>query len=216
MTEFLVDMSEEEAADLAFMAEFLASLLLTPPDRDCLQALRSMQGQVSLGRIGGYLGEETAVDAIRQILTAGSAEEVAVSLERRHTALFEGIFRQRSLPPYASAWDGTGRLCGPAVGRMQQILRDLDIHLEGTSEMPDHIGIQLATLAEALRRGRPDIAARLLDELDWCARFGAALIKADDTGFYGALARLVLAFKTLMTADEAAAQPLHDPATARI
>ncbi|PTW50452.1 TorD/DmsD family molecular chaperone [Rhodovulum kholense] len=221
MSSFSQRLTAAEMADLAQTAEALASLFLAPPDLETVQALRSMPGQVALGRIGEILGAGSEVDALRQILADGPAEEVVTALGRRHTALFEGIFRQRSLPPYASAWDGTGRLCGPAAGRAQAILRDLDVHLDVTGEPADHLAVQLAALAEALRQDRSDIAARVLDELRWTDRFAAALTGADRTGFYGALARLVLALRTRLAADAAAAtdpgpEPLTRAVTAQI
>ncbi|MCB1354170.1 MAG: molecular chaperone TorD family protein [Rhodobacteraceae bacterium] len=187
--------SEVSSADLALIADWLALQFLNPPDAARLEAARSIEGQAALQQIGAILCQPDATAALCRHLSVGPVAEAVIALQRRHTALFEGIFRQRGLPPYASVWDGTGRLFGPAVGRMQRLLRGLDIHVaEGCCEPPDHIAIQLAALAEALRQDRSDIVPALLDELNWIDRFAASLTEADRNGFYGAVALLLTAF----------------------
>ncbi|WP_049976069.1 molecular chaperone [Azospirillum sp. B506] len=183
-----------EEQDLVFVAEWLAQQFLSPPDVQQVEAARSMPGQIALRRIGDCLGQPAAADALCQLLAAGSAADVTLAVQRRHTALFEGIFRQRSVPPYASLWDGTGRLCGPAVDRMRAVLRDLDLHVQADcAEPPDHLAIQLAALAEAMRQRRTAAVADLTDQmLVWTGRFAAALIRADGLGYYGNLARFLL------------------------
>ncbi|WP_158279313.1 TorD/DmsD family molecular chaperone [Azospirillum humicireducens] len=183
-----------EDRDLVFIAEWLAQEFLSPPGIGQVEAARTMAGQIALRRIGDCLGQPAAADALCQLLTAGSAEDVTPAIQRRHTALFEGIFRQRSVPPYASLWDGTGRLCGPAVDRMRAVLRDLDMHVQADcAEPPDHLAIQLAALAEAMRQRRAEAVADLAEQmLVWVGRFATALIRADGVGYYGNLARFLL------------------------
>lgn len=183
-----------EERELVFVAEWLAQQFLSPPDIGQIEAARTMAGQIALRRIGDCLGQPAAADALCQLLAAGSVADVTTAVQRRHTALFEGIFRQRSVPPYASLWDGTGRLCGPAVDRMRAVLRDLDMHVQADcAEPPDHLAIQLAALAEAMRQRRTATVADLSDQmLVWAGRFAAALIRADGVGYYGNLARFLL------------------------
>ena len=187
---------EREAdPDLALVADWLALQFLTPPDAARIEAGRSDHGQAALRQIGMLLDCQDEVETLCRKLVDGPVDDVTVALQRRHTALFEGIFRQRGLPPYASVWDGTGRLYGPAVGRMQGFLRDLDLRLDQTCcEPPDHVAIQLAALAEALRQGRSKLVPALLDELRWVNQFSAALIEADGTGYYSVVAQLLNAF----------------------
>ena len=181
--------------DLELVADWLALQFLTPPDATRIEAGRSAQGQAALREIGMLLDRPDAAETLCGKLADGSSQDVTVALQRRHTALFEGIFRQRGLPPYASVWDGTGRLYGPAVGRMQELLRGLDLHLAETCcEPADHIAIQLAALAEALRQGNSELVSALLDELAWVDRFAAFLTVADGNGYYDAVAQLLGAF----------------------
>ena len=189
------DNGAPQAADLAFVAEWLAQQFLTAPDVERLEAMRSMQGQVALQWIGDLLDQRLVTQAICVELTGGVPADLSVMLQRRHAALFEGIFRQRSVPPYASVWDGTGRLFGPAVERMQHILRDLDVRVASDCKKPaDHIALELVALAEALRQDRTQSIQALLAEMrGWTAGFTAALIRADGYGFYGHAAQLLTA-----------------------
>jgi TorA-specific chaperone len=184
-----------ETSELAFVAEWLAQQFLVSPTSDQLEAMRSIQGQVALHWIGDMLGQRQAAEAICIELAGAAATALSVDLQRRHTALFGGIFRQRGAPPYASVWDGNGRLFGPAVERMQHLLRDLDMHLAPDSKEPaDHVAIELVALAEALRQDRPQLVEALLAELrGWTGRFAAALISAESDGFYGNAARFLTA-----------------------
>lgn len=184
-----------EAADLAFVAEWLAQQFLSAPDVARLQAMRTIQGQAALQWIGDTLNQPALAQSIRVDLTGGTPAEMSVILQRRHAALFEGIFRERSVPPYASVWDGTGRLFGPAVERMQHLLRDLDVRVASDCKEPaDHIALELVALAEALRQGRTQSIQALLAEMrGWTAGFTAALIRADGNGFYGQAAQLLTA-----------------------
>lgn len=181
--------------DLAAVAEWLSAQIIRPPDAGMVQAARSVAGQLMLQRMGHMLGCGPDMDRLRRLVASGSSEEVRVALERRHAALFEGIFGYRALMPYASAWDGTGRLCGPAVDRMRALMRRLDIRLaDGVGEMPDHLGVQLALMAEAMRRQDREAVAQLLGDMTWVGRFGMALMNTEGNGFYGIFAQILSVF----------------------
>lgn len=183
-----------EQADLALAAQWLSAQFLAPPDAEAVQASRALATQAVLETLGVLLNAQAEMSHLRRMLADGDPRTLAERLQQRHVALFEGVFRQRALPPYASCWDGHGRLCGPATSRMQAILRRLDVHLaEGQHELPDHLGVQLAALALALERQDADGCALLLTELDWAYRFAAALTAADRDGFYASLAQLLTA-----------------------
>lgn len=191
----IANTSAAEAPDFAVVAEWLAQQFLTAPDAERLEAMRSMQGQVALHSIGDMLDQQLAAEVICFELASTPAAEMSVDLQRRHTVLFGGIFRQRGAPPYASIWDGTGRLFGPAVERMQQLLRELDVHVAPECKEPaDHVAIELLALAEALRQDRTQLIDTVLTEMrGWSARFTAALVSADGHGFYGNAARFLTA-----------------------
>jgi TorA specific chaperone len=189
------ELGDEACADLAFMAEWLAQQFLGAPDAQRLVDMRSASGQVAVQWIGECLEVPAVAASICREVADSPPEALALTLQRRHTALFEGIFRHRSVPPYASVWDGTGHLFGPAVEHTRALLRELEVHLAADCcEPPDHIAIQLAALAAALRQAREDLLGELLEAMrGWTGRFGEALIAADGHGFHANLARLLAA-----------------------
>lgn len=115
---------------LADAAEWLSAQFLAPPDAAMVEAARSVRGQLLLAQMGALLDRPDEMGRLRSLLSADAVPVVVQGLQRSHVALFEGIFRNRSVAPYASVWDGTGRLFGPAVERMQRLLHDLDIRLD--------------------------------------------------------------------------------------
>lgn len=187
------DWPPSQQPDLALAAQWLSAQFMAAPDAAAVRKASSVQGQQALRLLGECIGCEAEMDRLRRLLSAQPPGDLAASLQRRYTALFEGIFHQRGCMPYASSWDGAGRLCGPAVGRMQDILRQLDVHLaEHCREMPDHLGIQLAALAVALQRDNASVVRALLADLGWTDSFAAALLAADGEGFYATLAQVLM------------------------
>lgn len=177
------------------IALWLSAQFMAPVTEHAVRAARTADGRRIMREICTVLGCANEAGALEDVMNHGSAGEVALGLGRRHVMLFEGIFGARSCQPYASMWDGTGRLCGPAVLRMQAILRELDLRLAADiAELPDHIGIQLAALAAAMQHKRPDIVTELTKELAWTDRFARTLSAQEGTAFHGILGRLLLAF----------------------
>jgi TorA-specific chaperone len=212
----VTNLSIPETPDLAFVAEWLAQQFLAPPEKAQVQEMRGIRGQAALCWIGGVLDQQKAAQAICLELSPGTTDEITVTLQRRYTALFEGIFRQRGAPPYASMWDGTGRLFGPAVERMQHLLRDLDVHMAADCTEPaDHVAVQLAALAEALRQNRVETIRTLHSEMHgWIGRFTDALIAAEGSSFYGNAARFLSALVEKIAPDRFVAVDRDIAATA--
>ena len=104
------EVSPPVAADLADVLDWLAAQFIRAPQREQVHAARSVVGQMLLREMGEVLGNETLMARLGQHLSEGTEEEVTVALQRRYTALFEGVFPRRCALPYASAWQGSGRL----------------------------------------------------------------------------------------------------------
>ncbi len=184
-----------QTQELMVVAEWLAQQFLNPMTTGRVQASRSAHGQAALRWIGDFLGRQAAADQICLAVSKDAVDETVASIQRSHTMFFSGISRQYSVLPYASAWDGTGHLFGPAVDRMQALLTELDVHLpDDCAEPSDHLAIQLACMAEALRQERDDCVRAVLDEMQgWVPNFADELVKADSTGFHGNAARFLIA-----------------------
>lgn len=95
-----VEVSYPAAADLADVLDWLAAQFIHVPQREQVHAARSVVGQMLLREMGEVLGNETLMARLGQHLSEGTEEEVTVALQRRYTALFEGVFPQRCALPY--------------------------------------------------------------------------------------------------------------------
>ena len=186
------EVSPPVAADLADVLDWLAAQFIRAPQREQVHAARSVVGQMLLREMCDVLGNETLMARLGRHLSEGTEEEVTEALQRRYTALFEGVFPRRCALPYASAWQGSGRLYDAPVARMQKLLQVLDMELAQTChEPPDHLAVQLAALAQALRQARWPTVQALLVEMDWMAPFCRAMARLDGEGYYGVMSEVL-------------------------
>ena len=180
------------AADLADVLDWLAAQFIRAPQREQVHAARSVVGQMLLREMGEVLGNEALMARLGQHLSEGTEEEVTVALQRRYTSLFEGVFPRRCALPYASAWQGSGRLYDAPTVRMHELLQTLGMALaQADHEPPDHLAVQLAALAHALRQARWPMVRTLLAEMDWVAPFCRAMARLDGEGYYGVMAEVL-------------------------
>ncbi|WP_017429399.1 TorD/DmsD family molecular chaperone [Vreelandella jeotgali] len=186
-----------DTAALIAAAEWLSDVFRAPPPGELHQA-DAQQEQPTLRWLGRQLDAEAPARALEDALTRQPPEGLGVHLQRRYTALFEGIFQHRAVLPYESAWqpgaDGPA-LGGPSVASMDATLRALDLHVsEDCCEPPDHLAIELEALATALRDGQTATADDLTQRLaSWVPPFNEALNARDANGFYAAAGNLLTA-----------------------
>ena len=186
------EVSPPVAADLADVLDWLAAQFIRAPQREQVHAARSVVGQMLLREMGDVLGNETLMARLGRHLSEGTEEEVTEALQRRYTALFEGMFSRQCALPYASAWQGSGRLYDAPVTRMQKLLQTLCMELAPTNHEPaDHLAVQLAALAQALRQERWPTVQALLVEMDWVAPFCRAMARLDGEGYYGVMSEVL-------------------------
>jgi TorA-specific chaperone len=201
---------------LVVAAEWLSGIVITPMSSQQVAQVSATPGQDALRWMGKQLKASAAAEVLRRILDRADSENLAVHLQRRYTALFEGIFRHRAVLPYESAWQGEdgSSLGGESVVEMKAVLRALDLHVSADCcEPPDHLAIELAALAAALRGGRDTIAADLVQRLQvWVPAFTEALNRQDSGGFYAGAGNLLLALIREAPAALTAALKVTNPA----
>ena len=182
---------------LIVAGEWLSGLFSAPLSQQQLIDASAAPGLDALRWIGAQLNAAAAADSLCRILVQEPAEVLTVRLQRRYTALFEGIFADRSVLPYESAWDSqqSSTLGGRAVTEMNALLRTLDMHVSADCcEPADHLAIELAALVTALRSGHTSAAQALIRRFkDWFPAFSQALQRQDPDGFYAAAGQLLLA-----------------------
>ena len=80
---------------------------------------------------------------------------------------------------------------------MQNLLQTLGMELaQDNHEPPDHLAVQLAALAQALRQECWAAVQALLVEMDWVAPFCRAMARLDGEGYYGVMAEVLPAALT--------------------
>ena len=181
---------------LLVAAEWLSGLFIAPLSQQQVMDINAVPGKNALQWIGAQLGAPAVAQQLCHILEQETPENLTVQLQRRYTALFEGIFRNRAVMPYESAWCGNGPTLGEqSVAEMNAILRDLNVHVSSDCcEPADHLAIELAALVAALGSDRYSIAADLVRRLQsWSPAFVEALERQDLEGFYAGAGELLLA-----------------------
>lgn len=173
-------------------AEWLSEVFSAPLGAARAAQLATVQAQASLRWLGEELGAGEVAETLCGALLQDDPENLSVHLQRRYTALFEGIFRHKAVLPYESAWQ---RGDVQPIVDMDAILRLLDVRVSADCcEPPDHLAIELAALAMALRKGHNVAVTDLVIRLgDWVPDFSAALAQRDAGGFYAAASQLLLA-----------------------
>lgn len=189
--------TDPDASTLIVAAEWLSGLFMAPMSSQQVAQAGSASGQNALRWIGTQLQAPAAAEALCDKLTQDTPENLAVHLQRRYTALFEGIFRHRAVLPYESAWqeNGVPTLEGKPVAEMEAILRDLDVHVSADCcEPADHLAIELAALTAALDGGYTSVTTELVRRLQgWVPGFVQSLENLDPEGFYAGSGKLLLA-----------------------
>ena len=182
--------SHPEYDGIVIAAQWISQVFGVPATTEHIEQLTAQPAQDSLRWLGEQLDAQAQVQTLSTLLTRDKPDALALHLERRYTALFEGIFDL-------------------AIAEMNDILRTLALHVDkNCCEPPDHLAIELAALAQALSEQHYRIAAELVERLaSWVPNFSTALHLQDKDGFYAAAADVLQAL--LNTAQTALA--MHMP-----
>ncbi len=193
-----------DTGGLMVAAQWLSGVFIAPLSLQQVSDASAAPGLNLLRYTGEQLDSPATAQKLCNLLVQDTPEKLTVHLQRRYTALFEGIFRYRAVLPYESTWNDEGpALCGQPVAEMNAILRDLDVHVSrDCCEPADHLAIELAALVAALDGDYTTVAVGLIQRLQsWVPAFAAALTRQDPQGFYAAAGELLLAL--LRTASSA-------------
>jgi len=194
-------------ANRAHLLAWLSSVFLREPGAEVVGLLGEEQGDEAVAAL--HASPALAVEAqemlaaLRAIRTReGSDANAALALAGRFGTLFLGAGGPNAAHPYASVYE-EGRTHGAASGRAAAFLATNDLCVdEGVPEPADHLGIQLAALAELAEReaAANDTAAAELRQIQevfaeaeikpWFGTFRDRVTRDDADGYYAAAARL--------------------------
>ncbi|WP_205583913.1 molecular chaperone TorD family protein [Neorhizobium sp. NCHU2750] len=175
----------------------MAKIFLAPPDQTFVENLRREETVILFTELGEIFECNDATGAMLGLVNAGGPSEIKRILERCYTDLFEGITGPRTVLLYESAYYGDGhRLFQEPLSEMNATLQRLDIAVDAACAEPaDHLAIELAALAYALKCGDMQEAAGLVGRLrTWTLVLSSRLQASDQVGFYAAATKLLVAY----------------------
>lgn len=183
---------------LAVVIDWFARLLVAPPEQAVIGLCRSAETTMFLTEIGEKLQQSDLCRRLLDTLTNESAHEVEYKLGYQYVMLFDGIAGPDSTPPYESFFaNENGRLWQQPDTEMRKIMSALDVSAGWRNEPADHIALQLATLAEALRQKNGQCVHCLYERLtQWVPLLDVAIERAAPASFYSDLVSLLIAFLT--------------------
>ncbi|WP_298444116.1 molecular chaperone TorD family protein [uncultured Ferrimonas sp.] len=153
--------------------------------------------------------------AIVTVLTQTDAslrDDAFAVLERDYYRLFLGPGRALAYPWGSVYTDKDNLLFGATSTRFQHFCQQRGIELTLVGNQPwDHIGVQLAVLAELLQQGQSQAAAELLGEhlLPWAPTFFSLVKHHGGTDFYRGVAELAeLTLAQIAEQGQVTVQPL--------
>lgn len=191
-----------EISGLATLADWFGRLILRPMDAATAAANRTDEMLDVIAGFGDAFGVPAAANAMIAFLRQHSPNEIERRLGYRYVVLFDGVGGKRTVSLCENAHaEGGEPLLQTAFASMQAILRTLDVSVDGTCREPaDHLAIELAALAEALRQGNVVLTEQLVQRISrWVPAVAEAVCHADPSDadqseFYAAVFELLAAF----------------------
>lgn len=139
--------------------------------------------------------------AITALSVAGDGAAATAALNAAYCRLFLGLGPEPASIPIESAHHGSGRLFQQPVADIAALLAERGLSIAaGCGEPADHLSIQLALLEQLIRLQENVVGSDERDNIDalrrrlltWTPHFAAAVGRADPSGFYAALARVLV------------------------
>ncbi|WP_162787149.1 molecular chaperone TorD family protein [Notoacmeibacter marinus] len=159
-----------------------------------MEIYRSEEGRTLLYELGTIEALTPVVTAIRARLSDardGDLSSIALDFAGEFSRLFLGAAGPRSAPPYQSFYTGeSGRLMQFPSAMMQDEMRALNVRIaDSFAELPDHLAVQLAVMAELAEAASAERQAIYLRQrLDWTGAFRSRCLEVGGEGFYPILA----------------------------
>ena len=183
-----------------FSYGFLASAFLDLPDQGLVERLRALDN-VALGE------ESPLLAAYLQGIEQKSDQEVLEELGRDRARLMRHVNAQCIKPPYESLYVDEAE--NEVIHRLNRLFSEAGFAPSGVyKDAPDQLGMELAfmqfcaeqelaALAEedgARAQAIADVKQRFWEEHPsrWIGRYGEAMAAASETGYYRAIAQMLL------------------------
>jgi TorA-specific chaperone len=183
----------------AAIADWFGRLVLRPIDTAAAQANRTSEMLAFIAELGDELGAQPAARAIIGFLSGHAPEQIERRLGHLHVLLFDGVSGPRAVSLCESSYVGEGgRLFQAPFVEMLSVLRELDVSVAAACREPaDHLAIEMAALAEAMRQDNPALTTQMVRRLlRWVPAVTETVSHAGISQFHAALFVLLDAFVT--------------------
>jgi TorA-specific chaperone len=200
----------------AVVLDWFSRLILRPLDAEAVSANRFEDVLEFIADLGDELGMEAAAQTIMAFLRENAPDEIERRLGHVYVVLFEGVSGPEAVSLYERSYaDETRRQLQAPLVEMLSVFRKLDASVGAECrEPPDHLAVELAILAEALRQGNHTLGRHMARRLSrWLPAVKGAASRATCSEFYGAVFALIDAFVSGLTSslggDRAEAEDYH-------
>lgn len=181
----------------AAILNWFAGLFIAPLDANGAIECNSDTTYEFLAALGAEIGAENFTSHIAHYFQSKPPVSLHQDLARQYVNLFDGVAGPRTIPPYESFYSNeNGRLFQKPYDDMLKVMRKLDVKLVAScKEPPDHLALELASLAEALLQANVKEASSLrLRLLSWVPKMEIALEEIADGCFYHVLVALLVVY----------------------
>lgn len=189
------------AIERATAYQWLSGIFARELPVETLNAYRSEDGQALLEGLKEVPQLAPVVGEILVWVTDAPESDLSVvsmDIASDYARLFLGVAGRRSAPPYQSFYSNEqGRLMQQSASDMQNQMRKADVRLaDDFSELPDHLAVQLAVMAQLVETASPKEQAEYLKShlLDWVGEFAERCEATTPAGFYAVAAAAVFNF----------------------
>lgn len=196
------DTSEEakiaqECLVQAAVVDWFSQLFIAPPDRKLLEDCRSERVLDFLTSFGESLDAVDLTTLIADYFRNQAIEDLDQVLSHQYFELFDGAAGPNAVPPYESYYeDANGRLFQQPYVNMMEILKELDVSVTNSCKEPaDHLALELAALAEALRQRKSATIDQLLQRLlGWISQLSDSVNVVAKATLYANLLELLIIY----------------------
>jgi len=187
------------------IVDWFSRWFIAPADYQLISGCQSNAIYVFLDDLGDTLALNNLSTLIIELFRNHAADEVERLLHQQYVALFDGMSGPKAVPPYESYYfDPHGRLCQTPYIDLLNIMSELDVSVIADCKEPaDHLALQLAAFAEALRQQNAmhieGLHKRLLN---WVPHMHTAVQQSANTTFYARLLELLVSYLSSFNAPD--------------
>lgn len=187
----------QECQAQSIVVDWFSRFFIAPPLCQFIEGCQTTHFYEFLKIFGASLKAQELTNIIARTIKRHSSEELERLLNQQYVALFDGPKGLYTVYPYESYYcDVHGRLFQQPYIEMLSLMEVLDVSvMSSCKEPPDHLAIELATLAEALRQENITSISLMKQRLiKWVPKMNEILQQIGSLTFYAPLLELLIIY----------------------